>query len=211
VTDPTSNQPASAASAPAGWYPVSAGSTQQRWWDGTAWTQHIYDPAAVAQVGPLKAPEGTNPSTVWFWLIAVGAPLLQLVSVLLEGVWFSSLAGGELADPAAIVAAEASPSYLGLILLSWGGYALFVVGAALDYRALRAKGVPRPFHWAWAFLSIIVYAIGRSLVARRRTGTGMTPLWVYIGLSVVVIVIGTVVIAGFVANAVSQISNSYPH
>ena len=80
--------PPAAATAPAGWYPVAAGSTQQRWWDGATWTEHVYDPATAQPAGPLKAAEGTSPNTVWFWLLAVGAPLFQLAAVLLEGVWF---------------------------------------------------------------------------------------------------------------------------
>lgn len=214
VTDPSAAQAASqnsganaAATAPPGWYPVAAGSTQQRWWDGTAWTDHVYDPAVASTVAPLTAPTGTSPSTVWFWLLAVGSPILQLGSVLLEWVWFSSLSHLDFADPSGLAQAEFTPTYLALVLLGWVGYALFVVGAALDYRALRARGVPRPFHWAWAFLTVIVYAIGRSVVARRRTGSGLAPLWVFVALNVVVFVIGVVVVAGFFSTILSQVSN----
>lgn len=31
---------------PAGWYPDDQGTT--RYWDGTAWTEHIHDPGASA-------------------------------------------------------------------------------------------------------------------------------------------------------------------
>ena len=106
-----------------------------------------------------------------------------------------------------MIQAEFSPSYFVLIALEWGGYALFVVGAALDYRALRARGVPRPFHWAWTFLSVIVYAIGRTVVVRRRTGAGMAPLWVFIVLYVVVFVLGVVVVIGYVSALASHISS----
>jgi hypothetical protein len=68
-------------------------------------------------------------------------------------------------------------------------YAFCVVFAALDWRELKANGVPRPFHWAWSLFILVVgspavYVIGRTVVAKRRTGIGMAPLWVYIGLQV---------------------------
>jgi hypothetical protein len=44
--------------------------------------------------------------------------------------------------------------------------------------------VPRPFHWAFAFLSSAVYPIGRSVVVKRRTGQGISPMWVSIALIV---------------------------
>jgi hypothetical protein len=208
VTDPNPDKAAAPASAtaPAGWYPV-AGTTQQRWWDGSAWTDHVYDSTLASTAGALKAPEGTNPSTVWFWLLAVGAPVIQLAGVLLESVWFNSLGTVDYADPTALAEHEFTPTYLALVLLGWVGYALFVVDSALDYRVLRARGVPRPFHWAWAFLSVYVYAIGRSVVARRRTGTGLTPLWVFVALNAVVLVIGIVVVIGYLSAVVSQVSN----
>jgi hypothetical protein len=39
---------------PAGWYADPAGSTQLRWWDGTAWTAHLAAPPAPA---PTSVPE----------------------------------------------------------------------------------------------------------------------------------------------------------
>jgi FtsH-binding integral membrane protein len=40
--------------------------------------------------------------------------------------------------------------------------------------------MPRPFHFAWVFLSSVVYVISRSVVVRRRTGRGIAPMWVSI-------------------------------
>jgi cytochrome bd-type quinol oxidase subunit 2 len=96
------------------------------------------------------------------------------------------------------------------ILGVWGVgiviYGLFVVAAALDYRALSARGVPRPFHWAWTFLSALVYIIGRTVVARRRTGTGLAPLWVTIATLVVTGVAIEVVVFPFIAGATSSLT-----
>jgi hypothetical protein len=62
---------------------------------------------------------------------------------------------------------------IGLVVLSW-----------LDRRTLRARGVERPFHWAWSILSVLIYLIGRSVVLRRRVGGSAAPLWLFLGLSV---------------------------
>ena len=62
---------------------------------------------------------------------------------------------------------------IGLVVLSW-----------LDRRTLRARGVERPFPWAWSILSVLIYLIGRSVVVRRRVGGSAAPLWLFLGLSV---------------------------
>lgn len=62
-----------------------------------------------------------------------------------------------------------------------------VVLALLDWRALRARGVAQPFHWAWSFLSV-VYVVGRQIVVHNRTGRGLAPLWVYIAVYVTAMV-----------------------
>jgi NADH:ubiquinone oxidoreductase subunit 6 (subunit J) len=196
---PIITPPAAAAAAPAGWYPVAAGSAQQRWWDGTRWTDHVYDPAtatpsvtATTTVAPLRAADGVTPGTAWFWLLAVGAPVLQLLELIPTSIWFNSFLnsiGSSLEDPTALFGAEFNAAYLVLLLCGFVIYAFCVVFAALDWRELTANGVPRPFHWAWSFFVFVVscpavYVIGRAVVAKRRTGTGMAPLWVYVGLQV---------------------------
>ena len=189
-----------AAAAAAGWYPVAAGSAQQRWWDGTRWTDHVYDPAAAARaaaaapaaVAPVRAAEGVKPGTVWFWLLVVGAPVLQLLELIPTSIWirsFLSSIGSNLENPNAILGAEFNAAYAVLLLCGLVVYAFCIVFAALDWRELTANGVPRPFHWAWSFLIFVVgcpavYIIGRTVVAKRRTGVGMAPLWVYVGLQV---------------------------
>ena len=44
---------------------------------------------------------------------------------------------------------------------------------------IERDGMERPFHWAWALLSPGIYVVGRSIVARRRTGSSLAPMWVW--------------------------------
>lgn len=46
--------------APAGWYPVWDG-RQERWWDGTAWSDHVRDPQPAVQ-GELVTQEPSRPN-----------------------------------------------------------------------------------------------------------------------------------------------------
>ncbi|MCC6270603.1 MAG: hypothetical protein IT190_04950 [Microbacteriaceae bacterium] len=78
-----------------------------------------------------------------------------------------------------------SPGYFIVIILSWVAYGFGVWFAYLDWRELDHRSVPRPFHWAFAFLSSAIYPIGRSVVVKRRTGRGISPMWVSIALIVV--------------------------
>jgi Protein of unknown function (DUF2510) len=213
---PSTSAPAAVAMAPAGWYPVAAGSPQQRWWDGARWTEHVYGPTTataqpaagqaatgaqpdVASAAVLRAPEGVKPGTVWFWLLAVGAPVLTILDLIPTSIYLSQLIGGDTTDPASLAANSFSPAYLLTFLSSWFIYAVCVVFGLLDWRELKARGVPKPFHWAWSFFVIIVgwpavYVIGRTVVAKRRTGAGMAPLWVFIGLEVVAFVVSLIVV-----------------
>jgi len=55
--------------------------------------------------------------------------------------------------------------------------------------------VPNPFHWAWIFFAVIgapVYMIGRSVVVRRRVGSGLAPMIVNLALVVASFVLGIV-------------------
>jgi hypothetical protein len=201
---------------PAGWYPVAPGSSQLRWWDGAAWTDHVHD-QAVAQVGGgLKAPAGTNPNTVWVWILAV-LPLLGVVGLLVFNPmsYMQSVISNTGSDPSNAVQAETailtSPGYLSLLALGFVSYAITVLFAALDWRQLKALGVPKPFHWAWTFLPSgygqLVYMIGRVVIVKRRTGTGLAPLWVWIATIVVVFIIGIVWAISFFASLTTLVAN----
>jgi hypothetical protein len=153
----------------------------------------------------LRAPSGTRPGTVWFWLLVIGAPVLTLLDLIPTSIYINQVISGDTADPTAFAANTFSPAYLLVVLSGWFIYAVCVVFGLLDWRELQARGVPKPFHWAWSFFVIAlgwpaVYVIGRTVIVKRRTGGGMAPLWVFIGLQVVTfIVILVVVISAILA------------
>jgi hypothetical protein len=198
--------------APAGWYPVAPGSPQLRWWDGTQWTEHHHtvgvSPMNPVYAGPdLRAPEGTKTGTVWIWIFAL-VPLLQLAEIPFLLTFYTKVLGAfSLSDPTAVEHAEFAPDsgIWGLWGVALVGYAICVVFALLDYRALGKRGVPRPFHWAWTFLSSLVYMIGRTVVVRRRTGTGLAPLWVNIAALVAVFVVTQIVLDPIIAAATTSL------
>jgi hypothetical protein len=184
---------------PPGWYPDANATGGQRWWDGTRWTEHVGAQTQPYQAfAPLKAPEGTKTGTVWIWLIVL-LPLLGLVSIFtidwkgyIDSIIPTSLSGSPTSGYSGMVGLYTSPGYLISVLLSWASYGATVVFAALDVRELKKRGVPQPFHWAFAFLTSIVYVIGRSVVVKRRTGGGLGPLWAYIIVYALGIVAGIV-------------------
>jgi len=214
---------------PAGWYPDPAGTPRTRWWDGAAWTEHYADsvqqptealsptqqaaaagtPLYQAQYQPayapsqvLRAPEGTNPYTPFAWAF-VGVLVLPIIGFALfdfTGYMLSSIDTS--ADPSFILL---TPSYLLLLATGWIYYLASALFAFLDYRALKKAGVPKPFHWAWTFLSAIIYPIGRSVIVKRRTGSGMNVLWAYLALYIIyfaIVLIKTVIAISALLEAV---------
>ena len=207
-------------SVPAGWYPDPAGTPRQRWWDGAAWTDHYTEPPVAAQpaaaepVAPqpaygqqqaygqqpayaqqayagaqqpyayaaqdLKAPAGTQPYNNWIWMILGGLALSYTVSLI-----FSAL------SPSVGIRSSLLTSSVSL-LIGVAIYGAIVFFAFQDHKALTALGVPRPFHWAWAFISP-VYPIGRSVIVQRRTGLGILPMWITIGLLVLYFIVAVVI------------------
>lgn len=200
---------------PAGWYPDPEDATRSRWWNGAQWTEHRSAPAVAAPyaavsysatAADLKAPEGTEWNTAWIWLIVL-LPLIPMIG-LFSIDWGSLI---NLNDPTGMssLAFLVSPGYLVASVGGWVVYGLCVWFAYLDWRELGRRGVPRPFHWAWTFLSSAVYAIGRSVVVRKRTGRGIAPMWATIATLVIsfgaAIYIMAVVMAA-VFDAVSTLS-----
>ena len=224
-------------STPAGWHADPSGAPQQRWWDGTRWTEHTqatpqaqqptahtqqpaqpqygqqqaqpqygqqpqqygqqpqqygqpqhpaYSPAYATQAPPPVAP-GTPVYNVFICVLTV-LPVLSLLILPLysnaieESVTTTYRYGGSMS----FLGLQAIGSLISLVL-----YAAIVVLAYFDHKWLVRQGYVQPFHWAWAFLSI-VYPIGRSVVVRRRSGRGIAPMWVSIGLCALSIVVSII-------------------
>jgi len=153
--------------------------------------QYAQQPYVAAPV--LRAPEGTKTNTPFIW--AFGAilvlPIIAFALWDLSGMMTSSFSSAfnDPTNPYAAYSAYLNPGYLAVIGVGFVYYAASVVLAFLDYRALTAAGVPKPFHWAWTFLSALVYIIGRTVIVKRRTGAGLGPLWLYLGLYVLYIIV----------------------
>lgn len=197
---------------PAGWYPDPTGPNGQRWWDGAQWTEHMaplleappYDGGAERRVAV-----GTPVDTVWIWLV-VAVPFLPLLLLLgwdLEGALMRSM---DPTDPLAPLAMYLDPFYLGSVVLGWAAYGLAVWFSYLDATTLRRLGYARQFHWAWSFLSSVVYVIGRSVVVRQQAGRGAAPMWAAIASSVVAFVVLLVWIFAVIADVFVSVISSYP-
>jgi hypothetical protein len=195
---------------PAGWYPDPEGVQRQRWWDGERWTADV---APLSATQPytgarpqLTAPAGADWNTPWIWILLV-LPFLPMIPLL-----FLDWSAVTAVDPDTLssdldrqLALYTSPAYLTSLIGGWLAWALAVVLAYLDFKALRDRGVPAPFHWAWAFLSSVVYAIGRGIVTNRRMGKGIVVMWVAIALLVLSIGIGFTIAGMVIAEVFSQL------
>lgn len=195
---------------PAGWYPDPHGAAGARWWDGAQWTDQALP---LTQTAPPKAPEGTNTNTVWIWLNAV-VPILGLGTLFL--IDFGGYMQAVMQNPTSPTAGLAifTPGYFIALILGWGSSIASVVFAYLDFRTLRARGVPQPFHWAFSFLVLVsaglVYPIGRSVVVRRRAGGSMVPMYVAIAVFAIVIIASVVWSFVVTAQLMSTITSYYP-
>ncbi|MDN3497279.1 DUF2510 domain-containing protein [Planococcus sp. APC 4015] len=179
-------------STPAGWYPDPSTPGVQRYWDGQAWSAGV---AGHRSPYELKAPAGTDPNTVWIWLVVLLplAPMLFALFIPWGSLFeFDPYATDPSAAMQASLAPYTSPVFILSNVVSYAVYGLCIFFAYRDHRELLARGVPRPFHWAWAFLNP-VYSIGRSVVVKRRTGRGLGPLWVAIATMVLSVVVAIVI------------------
>ena len=156
-----------------------------------------------------KAPAGTPAYSVWIWLV-VFLPYVTLP--LLFSTDFSPLLNpGTLDDQAGVMRAQlailTSPQIILASVLGWVAAAAVVFASYRDWRWLQTVGVVKPFPWAWAFTSLAgypVYAIGRSVVTKRRTGHGSAVMWVTIALMVLSFIGAIVWVAVLVTSIVTQ-------
>ena len=205
MTNATSNLP------PAGWYPDPAGSGRTRWWDGFTWTEQFADTQQYAAAGqpaayvgapqpysaarqPVpRAPEGTSPYTPFVWGLAF-LPLIELIWSIVQ------ISGDSLQFQLDAVSDPNAPVFTATDLIGYGvsilAFGLGILFTVLDYRALVAAGVPKPFHWAWGFFLFIglpVYLIGRSIIVRRRTGSGLAPMFINLAILATSFVLAVIV------------------
>jgi hypothetical protein len=146
---------------------------------------------------------GTSGTTLWAWLVAL-LPILALLMSLgytlsIPGAMQSFVNEMGNVDPSTpegssqlvngMLGAFFNGWYVALIIVGLLTYAATVVFAYLDYRELARRGYVKPFHWAWTFLSSIVYIIGRTVVVGRRGGRSLGPLWAMIAVFVASMVI----------------------
>ena len=188
---------------PAGWYADYTGEQRMRWWDGSQWTEHVSATGPTLHSGtPARntVPASTPVGNVFIWVIV----LLPIIPLMLTfGIDFRGIMQQAIDNPANPLAIYSSPGYLALVLSGWVILAVTVVLAWFDERRLLASGFDRPFPWGWAFLSY-VYIIGRAVVVRRRSGRGLAPLFVWIGIYAVSFIVSI----GQVATAISFISQN---
>ncbi|KZE91754.1 DUF2510 domain-containing protein [Microbacterium sp. TNHR37B] len=221
VAEPGSAAPAApaappyAATTPA--YPSSGGyPSQEGGYPQGGYPSQGYAAAPAVATGP-SAP-GANTNTLWIYLCIVAStlPVFSLFFIDWNG-YVDALVSMESVSPNSAAGSEAvaamlqwTGGVLGLSLLSYVFLAASIVFAYLDWRELKKRGVARPFHWAFAFialaLSIGVYIIGRTVVLKRETGSGMAALWVWIGSIVLSILIGVFWFVWFM----QQLASSLP-
>jgi len=135
---------------------------------------------------------GTPTDTVWVWLI-IFLPLLGVLPLFFWD-WRGYFERSISLDPSMSTIEQAlgpytDPWYLVLSVLGYVLYGVAVWFAYLDRATLARRGFGRTFHWAWAFLSSLVYVIGRSVVVKRQAGRGSAPMWVAIAVSAVMVVL----------------------
>jgi phosphate starvation-inducible membrane PsiE len=165
--------------APAGWYADPHGAPALRWWDGANWTDHLATTGGPAARRAL--PADVSPDTPWIWL-AVLLPVLSLGTLFALDV--RDMMQGMVEQPNNPFAVY-GVGYLAAVAASYLIAGVVVWFSYLDWKALKAKGVDRPFHWAWAFfIGYPVYVIGRSVIVHQVSKRGLGPIWAYIGVVV---------------------------
>jgi hypothetical protein len=197
-----------------GWYADPTGLAGVRWWDGAQWTAHTAPLPASGPGAPTGArppiPDTTPVYTPFIWLIVL-LPLLSSASIWFYQPTLPRITAGRY--PSTDPFSTFTPGYFLVLGIGVVIYALSVVFASLDHRELARRGVVRPFHWAWTFLSPLVYVIGRGVIVRSvAKPRGLTPIWVLIGVMVVgfaVSIAWSAVLFAQLGSQISQLSTTY--
>jgi len=163
-------------------------------------------------------------NTVWVWLM-VFLPVLSLLGVVIFD-WSSYFRDAFYAGvysydsgPASMAGTNAATALITVVtsVVSIVVSALTVLFAFLDWRQLRARGVDRPFHWAFSFFVLVigsglVYIIGRGVILRRRTGSGLGPIWAAVAVNVAVVIgfiVWIVVLIAQMSTLINEFSTSF--
>ncbi|GAB3804954.1 hypothetical protein GCM10028798_26050 [Humibacter antri] len=179
-----------------------------------------YAGGAAPAFPPVKP--GTSALTWPVWLV-VGLPLLTTIAYMFvdftsyfRAVIALSASG---ANPGGAEISHLTSTMSGFIVgallvdvLGFVVYGLGVMFAYFDWRELGRRGFVRPFHWAWAFLTLVtfgipfVYVIGRTVVSHRRGGKdALWPVWALVAvivIGIVLIVIKVVMIVGVISSTI---------
>lgn len=202
--------PSAGAGAVAGAGAGGAASAQQ-----PAYVQQPVAPAYAQQpaYGQVYAPtrprlaDGARVYNAYIWLV-VALPFLSVLLLPFYQPHFDIVATSDGHVTSMNPFAMYTPIYFVLVGVGFLAYALSVVFSWLDYRELQRTGVVRPFHWAWTFLSGLVYVIGRSVIVRRvAPGRGLAPIWVTIGLYALSLVISIAWAVSFMSSLMNSIPN----
>lgn len=170
-------------------YPGSAAPA----YPGSAAPAYPAAPTATSTNSPARRDIPTN--TVWIWLV-VALPLLSVVVLFLFD-WTTfvqeSIYASAFPEQAPYAASSSLAVSAGASVFSFVIAALTVLFSFLDWRQLRARGIEKPFHWAFSFFVLVissggVYIIGRAVILRRQTGKGLGPVWGWIAVTVATIV-----------------------
>ena len=157
-----------------------------------------------APVRPRLA-DGARIYNVYIWLV-VALPFVSLVLLPFYQPHFDVVATEHGYTSYGNPFGMFGPMYFAIVGVGFLAYALSVVFSWLDYRELERIGVVRPFHWAWTFLSALVYVIGRSVIVRRvAPGRGLAPIWVTIGLYVLSLIVTIAWTVSFVSTMVHDL------
>jgi len=147
-------------------------------------------PATAPYGQQERSAYGASPYNPFIWWIVAIYALIAVLTVPLFAM---------LANPATLLATSSSLDVIQLAFAGVGliGWIAAVLLAVQDGKELESRGIVRPFHWAFTCIPSYgptIYIIGRSIVARRRTGSGLAPIWVHVGVTAASYAIGIAMI-----------------